>query len=162
MALLGVLLTGVTAILLALAPLGIDADAWRGPHPLLIVLGFWAARRPEATPPALVFALGLAYETLRAGPIGAETFALLITIEILRLVNDRSPARVFAVEWLRLALAALLFEAIILALFALTLKSAPEAASILERYAMTLLLYPPAVWLLQRLSRVTRRPPAVY
>lgn len=157
-----ILLTASVAVLLSLAPVGVGPESWLGPHLLLITFGFWCARRPEAVPSLGVFALGLAHDLWRAGPVGAETFALLICVELARLISDRSPARSFALEWLRFAGIAALFEAILQVLFAITLTPSPELAVIAERYAMSLVFYAPIAYALVKITRVTRRPASLY
>ncbi len=157
LAALGALVTAAAAVLLAIAPVGLAPSAWVGPHLLLIAFGFWAARRPETTPPIAVFLFGLLQDLLSAGPVGAETFALLIAVEILRLFSTRAPARSFLVEWLRFGAAALIFEAVVRLLFALTLTPPPALSATLERLALTLLVYAPAVYGLHRLTGVSRR-----
>lgn len=150
-------LAGVLAILLTLAPIGLDPSIWFGPNLLLIALAFWAARRPETVLPVLVFALGLTHELLRAGPIGAETFGLLIAIEILRTLSARAPARTFVEEWVRLVFVAVLLELIVRALFALTLAEPPPLWATVQRLAGTAAFYPIAVFLLHRLTGEKRR-----
>ncbi|MEO1329265.1 MAG: rod shape-determining protein MreD [Pseudomonadota bacterium] len=162
MALLGVLITGLIAIFATIAPVGIGPSAWYGPHLLLCALGFWAARRPEGAPALIIFPLGLANDLLRDGPVGAETFALLVVIEILKLISDRSPARGFWIEWLRFAVLAVVFEGILQLLFALTLTPAPDWTVIAERAGATALLYAPIALVLQKTTRVTRRAPSIY
>lgn len=145
-------LTGILAILLALAPIKGAAAGLEGPHWLLIFLGFWASRRYWTTPPLLVFALGLAYDLLRDGPIGAELFALLVTIEATRILAERKPPFGFWTEWLRFALAVLFFELVVALLMAITYAPTPPALLIGERMLWAVLLYPPVAFALQRLS----------
>lgn len=143
---------GLAAILIALAPFGEVAKTITGPHWLLMALSFWASRRPWSTPPALVFTLGLIFDLLRDGPVGAELFALLVAVEALRGAALRMQPRSFYVEWLRFSLAAVAFEAMLLTLLAVTYSPAPPLAALATRAGAAMVLYPILAYALQRLS----------
>ena len=152
LALIGPALTGLVAILLSLAPVSIATPGLQGPHWLLMGFYFWAARRPWSTPPALVFALALPFELLRDGPIGAELFALLVTVEAARWLAERQPPFTFWAEWARFLLAAALFELVVALLMAITYAPAPDIWLVGQRMLLTVALYPALAYLLQRLS----------
>lgn len=142
---------GLAAILIALAPSG-GLGGWPAPHWLFLFLAFWASRRPWSTPPALVFVLGLLFDLLRDGPVGAELLALLVVTEALRGAAYQIQPRSFWTEWGRVALAALALEAILIALLAATYAPMPPLQTLLSRAALAILLYPAAAYALQRVS----------
>lgn len=152
LSLLWPLLTGMAAILIALAPVSGAAASLEGPNWLLMTLFFWAARRYWTTPPLLVFALGLSFDLLRDGPIGVELFALLAVVEATRVFAETRPPFSFWTEWLRFALAALFFELTVALLMAITYAPTPPPLLIAERFIIAILLYPALAYLLQRLS----------
>lgn len=152
LSLLGPALTGFAAILLSLAPVSIATPGLQGPHWLLMALYFWASRRPWTTPPALVFALGLPFDLLRDGPIGAELFALLVTVEGARWMAERQPPFSFWAEWIRFLLAAAFFELLVALLMAVTYAPAPDFHLVGQRLMMTVLLYPILAYAAQRLG----------
>lgn len=149
--LIGVTITGLAGVLLMIAPLGLGADTWPGPHLLLMALAFWCVRRPVATPPLLVFALGLFHDLLRAGPVGAELFALLIVIQTLRGLSSRKPPNGLLEETLRFAAAMVAYSVIVSALLALAYAAVPPLDRQAARVLLTVALYPVAALVLQRL-----------
>ena len=136
------LVFGLAAIALSLAPINLAAEIVPTPHWLLAVLMFWTARRPQSTPPLLVFLLGALHDLVTDGPIGAEIFALLVSVEALRSISRLRPHQHFVVEWLRIAACALLFELIVRAILGVTLTPAPLFGEIALRYASTVAAYP--------------------
>lgn len=152
LSLLGPALCGVVAILLSLAPVSLASPGLQGPHWLLMALYFWASRRHWTTPPALVFALGLPFDFLRDGPIGAELFALLAVIEATRWLADRQPPLTFLAEWARFVLAAAAFELLVVVLLAVTYAPTPDAWLVGSRLLAGALLYPLFAYILQRIS----------
>lgn len=151
-AILWPVLTGAAAMSFALAPVTGAAPGWQGPHWLLLVSMFWAARRPWTIPPMLVFVLGLVFDLIRDGPIGAELFAMLLMVELIRGWMIRRPPFRFVSEWMRVALGAIGFELILLGLLSVTYAPLPDLWLIAQRLAVTIAVYPLAAYALQRLS----------
>ncbi|MEL6980169.1 MAG: rod shape-determining protein MreD [Pseudomonadota bacterium] len=151
-AILWPLLTGAAAIFLALAPLSGAAPGLQAPHWLLLALLFWAARRPWTTPPMLVFVLGLVFDLLRDGPIGAELFAMLLMVEAIRGWRARQAPFRFVTEWMRFCLAVFGFELVLFGLLTATYAPTPAIGLVLERMLVTMAAYPLAAYALQRLS----------
>ncbi len=135
-------LIGLVAIFAMLAPVGVSPEAWTSPHLLLVVLAFWCLRRPGLAPPIVIFGLGLLLDLARAGPVGLELFALLVTTEALRASTYRLPVFGFQAEMLRVVAAVTLFELLGLALLAATFAAPPALEAIGLRWLFTILVYP--------------------
>lgn len=148
-----VLLTGGLAILLAFAPVGVSASTPIGPNWLLVVLGYWCARRPAAVAPLVVFALGVTQDLIGSGPVGAELFALLLVCEILRGFSAGRPALGFLSEWLRFGVAILAYEAIVLVMLAASYAEAPFFSALGQRIGLSILIYPASCYILEKLFR---------
>lgn len=153
---LGPFAAGVAAILATLAPFGVGPGAWPSPHLLLAVLAFWAIRRETLTPPLLVFALGLALDLTRAGPVGAELFALLAVVEALRLQSERLPVFGLPAEMARVAAAVVAFEAATALLLTLAVAERPDLAAAATRAGLTIAVYPALAALQQAVFGVRR------
>lgn len=139
---IGLMLAASAAILLSLAaPFGLEPLGLPLPHALLVVTCLWAARFSAATPQLLIFALGLLFDLTRDGPVGAELLALLIVSEALRGSVERRPSDSVIVETVRFTLAAVIFEAIVWSLLALTYAPTPGVADLALRTAASAALY---------------------
>ncbi|MCI4664499.1 MAG: rod shape-determining protein MreD [Neomegalonema sp.] len=154
---LWIVLTGLVAILLSIAPLGVSTTTPVGPHWLFVILSFWCVRRPEAPAPLIVFGLGLLNDLLRAGPVGAELFSLLIVCEGLRGLSSMRPALNFRIEWIRVAAALLAFELLSWLLLVATYASATDIFLIVQRISLSILAYPIACYLLEKVFRARGR-----
>lgn len=154
---LWVALSGALAIIAMISPIGASPSTPVGPHWLLIVLGYWCARRPSAPAPMIVFVLGAAHDLLRAGPVGAELFALLIICEALRGISARRQALGFFTEWMRFAGAAVALEALVWSLLAMTYARTPELESVAQRIGLSILAYPIAAYVLEKVFRARGR-----
>ncbi len=152
-----VLLTGGAAVFLALSPIGASAATPAGPNWLLVVLGYWCARRPSSVAPIAVFALGLMQDLLRAGPVGAELFALLVICEGLRGFSAGRPPLSFLTEWMRFTAALLAYEAIVLALLTATYAEPPPIEAVGQRVGLSILVYPLTCYVLEKLFRARGR-----
>lgn len=152
-----VFFSGSAAVLITLAPIGLSAATPAGPNWLLVVLGFWCARRPAAVAPAIVFVLGVSQDLLRSGPVGAELFALLCICEGLRNFSAGRPPLSFLTEWLRFTGALLAFEAITLLLLTATYADPPPVEALAQRIGLSILVYPLACFVLERLFRARGR-----
>ncbi|MEL6317160.1 MAG: hypothetical protein AAFR16_05925 [Pseudomonadota bacterium] len=141
---LGPAILGLAALLAGLSAGGHAFGGAPGPSFLLVVLALYAQRRPATTPPLLVFALGLAHDLARDGPVGAELIALLITIEALRGAADRRPALGLAQEIARFAGAVVFYNALVWALLAASYAPTPPIDALGLRALLTALLYPAA------------------
>ena len=73
----------LAGLLVQAAPMGPLADATT-PDLFWCVLAFFALRRPDAAPLALVAVLVVVRDALLAGPLGAGALSLLLGFEILR------------------------------------------------------------------------------
>lgn len=151
------LLLALLAILASLTPLAGRVGGFVGPNLLLAVFFLWAARREEALWPGVVFIAVLLYEMLRAGPIGAESLAMMAVIEASRAHPEVRRFRPFWVEWLRLGVAAVAVEAIVWGLLTATLAQAPGWIVSAERILATILVYPLVAAIGARVFGVTGR-----
>lgn len=139
---IGLMMAAIAAILLSLAaPFGLEPLGLPLPHALLVVICLWAARFSAATPQLLIFGLGLLFDLTRDGPVGAELLALLLVSEALRGSVERRPSDSVIVETVRFAMAAVMFEAIVWGLLALTYAPTPGVGELALRAAASAALY---------------------
>lgn len=160
-ALIAPALAGGGAILLSLAPVAAGPSTSASPHLVFVALAFWAVRRPDSASPLLIFAVGLAYEATRAGPIGVETFALLAALGLARLWSEAGTPRSFGAEMARVAAAAGVLEATSWALMAAALAPGPSLADHAWRWALSVAAYPVAAAALSAVFGVRRTEPSL-
>ena len=147
---------GALAVLIGLVPIGFRLD-WPTPNLLLIVLALWCARREEALPRITIFLLVLAYEALRAGPIGLETLILLTATEALRVSAEKRAQRPFWWEWLVFTAAAFAVEFCVWAALTVTFAPSPPLSAMAQRALVSALIYPVAAALMLWLFGLGRR-----
>jgi len=148
----GFAITAVIAALIEVAPLGLSADALPAPDLVAAAVFFWALRRPEATPIALVLAVAIARDLLAGGPVGAGALALVLGAESLR---SRNGAHVAAhVELTLFALFMLLTSLGAWLIVWITASGAPALSAVLIRAALSVLAYPLVYLLLRRVLGV--------
>lgn len=148
--------TLLLALVLSIAPVTPSADAPVGPHWLLLVVAFWAQRRPGALPLLFIFLVALLYEALRDGPLGLDILVLLIASEALAYLARRQPPYTVLDEWLRFVVLSLGLEALVWLALAATYAPTPAIAALLVRWLGGALVYPLLCITLGRL-RVGRR-----
>lgn len=135
-------LTTVLAALATLAPVAAPASTLIGPNWLLAVVVFWRLRAPRAPPDLLIFAVALALELLRDGPVGLETAALLLVAAAMGQASARWPAQTRWSELAQIAAAAAAFEILIAFAMLVTLAPPPAWDAQALRAALTVAIYP--------------------
>jgi rod shape-determining protein MreD len=154
------LLLGLIAIFLEVAPLGLSADAYPSPDLLFCVIAYWSTRRPEVTALLAVFALGLTRDLMTGAPTGAGILTLVFASEFLKTLSHGLSRRSFATEWLLLAsvLALALLSQWLIVL--LLLAHPPYLVDLFYLWLTTLVLYPAFALVFRWLFRIGWRKPA--
>lgn len=97
---------GQLVIFVEAAPVGLSSQALPSPDLLLCVVCYWALRRPDSTPVALVFLLGISRDLLTDTPLGAGTLSLVFAAEAMKNYRNWLMNRSAAFEYLAIGLAA--------------------------------------------------------
>jgi rod shape-determining protein MreD len=140
-----------------LAPVTGGARSLPAPDFLFCALAVWVARRPEAAPVALVFALGLLRDLLGGGAIGAGALALMLAVEGLRAQGAGLQRRGFLVEWLTVGLWATALLAMHWLALAVVFAPTPLPGDLGLRLVLTIATYPAAALALRWVARIGRR-----
>ncbi|QDL90677.1 rod shape-determining protein MreD [Paroceanicella profunda] len=139
-------------LLVSLAPVGLSATDMPMPDLVFLPLAVWLVRRPEAAPLLVIFAIGLAADLLRGGPLGIGALGLLGVSELLRRMADGLVRGPFMIEWLvvgGLFIGLLAFQCIALWL---TFSPRPAFGLLWQHAAGTVLLYPLIAFALRPLA----------
>ena len=133
---------GWIAIAADLASVGGSAGALPAPDLLFCLSAAFAQRRPAATPATLVFLLGLARDSLSAGPFGLGALALTVSVEGARRAAAAARHEGFLFDWGRAAAWAALGAALLWLGLALSFAPRPALFELALRLAATIAAYP--------------------
>lgn len=141
--------TGLAAIALELAPLGVSAEAPPSPDLLFLLVAAFVLRRPAGASLPVVAALGLCRDLLDDVPPGAGTLTLVLGAEILRALRPVLLTRGLLAEWLSVAL--LLAGALVAQwlMVLLLLARPPYLSELALQWALSAPFYPVAALLLR-------------
>jgi len=162
------LLATAAAGLIALAALAVQTApvagwpaAWK-PDLAWVVLAYFALRRPDALPLAVLAGVLIARDALTGGPPGAGAFAALLTLEALRAHALRRAGAPSALgDWALLAAAFAAALALQWLLLALTFAAAPPPAALVPGWVATVASAPLVAGLLRYGLRLGVRAPEV-
>lgn len=146
---------GLLAIYVEAAPLGIGPTALPSPDLLLCVVAYWALRRPGSSPMLLIFALGLMRDLLTDVPVGAGALTLVLIAEVLKSQRRFVARASFPMEWVVVALAALISVFVHWSLVFLTLAQPPYLISLGYQIIYTAMVYPLIVLTFRWLFRIS-------
>ena len=152
-------LTGLFAILLEAAPLGLHPLALPSPDLLACVLLCWAVRAPRAVPLALVFVLGVLRDMVTDVPPGLGALTLVLACETIKAVHERLLRRAFLAEWLWVAGAVAGMLALQWLGVLVSLAQPPYPAQLFQQFTATLIAYPLVVLFARGVLRAPRRRP---
>lgn len=131
----------VAAVVLPLAPLGIDGGLV-APDLLYCLVVAWVVRRPDRAPLAAIVVLGLFADLLLSRPIGLGALALVLAAEAFRARSTLFHSLPFPLEWLASAVGfAVMLAGMTLAL-ELVLATPPAASALARHFLATGLAYP--------------------
>ncbi|WP_118135320.1 rod shape-determining protein MreD [Oceanicella sp. SM1341] len=145
-------LVSALGLLISLAPVGLSATDMPMPDLVYLPIAVWLIRRPEAAPLLLVFAIGLAADLLRGGPLGIGVLGLIGAGELLRRMSEGLVRGPFMMEWLvagGLFIGLLAFQCVALWL---TFSPRPAFGLLWQHAAGTVLLYPLVAFALRPLT----------
>lgn len=101
-------LAGLLCVLLSFVPLSQIIFIDVAPAFALMAVYYWAVQRPDVFPPYAVFAVGLLYDLLSAGPIGLWALVYLIVYGLVVSQRTLVVAQTFSVIWVGFFVAAML------------------------------------------------------
>jgi rod shape-determining protein MreD len=148
------LLLGLLAIFIEVAPLGLSADAYPSPDILFCVVAYWSTRRPGVAVLLAIFALGLTRDLMTDTPVGAGTLTLVFASEFLKTLSDGLSRRSFATEWLLLAT---VFALVLLTQWLIVLVLLAHPPYLIDlgyQWLATLALYPALALMFRWLFRI--------
>ena len=93
-------LAGFACMLLSFVPFSRILGAEFSPAFGLIAVYYWAVQRPDVFPPYGVFAIGLFYDLLSAGPLGLWALVYLIVYGLTTAQRQLIIGRTFGLFWL--------------------------------------------------------------
>jgi rod shape-determining protein MreD len=133
---------GLVCVLLSFVPLSAIFGADVAPAFGLMAVYYWAVHRPDVFPPYAVFALGLLYDLLSAGPLGLWALVYVVIYGIVLTQRQLFVGRAFTLFW-----SGFLVSAMMTALFAWILASfyfgkIMSPIPVLTQMAATVALFP--------------------
>ena len=143
-------ITAFMVVLLAVVPLKIPEFGYLKPAFVLMAVYYWAIYRPDLLPMVAVFLLGLLYDLLTGGMIGANALVLLIAYAVVVSQRRFFQNKSFGVIWWGFMLVAsgAAFLAWVIACIHATAILDPLAS--VFGLALTVLMYPLAAALLSQ------------
>ena len=139
-------------IFLSFLPVGRIFGSSTMPALAFIAVYYWAVVRPELLPPMAVFAIGLIFDLLSAGPIGLWAFVYLLAYALTvtqRFFLINAP---FSVFWTGFGVAAGISGVVAWAAASLFFGQALAIGPILWHMGMTVALFPLVVAVLTRIQ----------
>ncbi|MEO1491474.1 MAG: rod shape-determining protein MreD [Pseudomonadota bacterium] len=153
------LILGVLALYIEMAPLGIGPGAHPSPDLVLCVVAYWAIRRPGSTPVLAVFVLGLMRDLISDVPVGAGALSLVLAAEVLKRWRRTLARSGFLREWIVVFGAALATTAFQWLLVMITLAQPPFLDQLLNQCLYTAMAYPVVAMLFRWVLRISSRKP---
>ena len=147
---------GLFAVLAAMLPLGLSANAIPMPDLVFILAVAWVIRRPVAAPLGLVAAIAIIADILLMRPIGLWALVMIFSVEAVRARRWTIREHMFLVEW---AIFATLFAVSLVAtsiILGLAFAPRPGAYIMFTYFLSTVIAYPIVVGLLQWVLGVKR------
>lgn len=141
---------GLCLVFVLLSVLPIPVPGYSSVVPMLTAAAvfFWAVHHPRLLPPSIVFAIGLAQDTLSGAPIGSGAVVLLavfgVTVSQRRFFHNRSFIQVW-VGFMVVALAAAVLSWLLTVLHVGFFYPPPAA---FFQYVLTVAVYPLVTWML--------------
>lgn len=141
-------------VLIAVLPVPVPGYSSIVPMLALASVFFWAVHHPRLLPPVVVFAVGLAQDTLSGAPMGSGAVVLLavywVTISQRRFFHNRP----FIQVWVGFMVVAFAAAALGWLLTVITVGAfAPSRAAVFQ-YLLTIAVYPLVTWLLHGVQRL--------
>ena len=142
------------AILAAILPLGLYADALIMPDILMAMTFAWVIRRPETAPYVLVFLMALFADVMLMRPLGLWAMLTLLTAEFAR--SQRKPLReqMFVMEWVIFGFVFAIAVGASMMMLKLTFTPGPSVDLMLNHMVSTILIYPPVAGILHFVFRI--------
>lgn len=145
-------------VLLAVVPLRIPEFAPITPALTVIAVYYWGIYRPDLTPMAAIFALGIVQDTLAGTPLGLTSLVLIVVQAVVVSQRRFFHGKTFLVEWWGFMLvapgAALLSWVLASLYFGVLVAPRPLGFQLL----LTIALYPGLTWLFARTQQYLPRP----
>ncbi len=144
--------------LLAVVPLHIPEFAPITPALTVIAVYYWGIYRPDLTPMAAIFAVGIVQDTLAGTPLGLTSLVLIVVRAVVVSQRRFFHGKTFLVEWWGFMLvapgAALLSWVLASLYFGVLVAPRPLGFQLL----LTIALYPCLTWLFARAQQHLPRP----
>jgi rod shape-determining protein MreD len=135
-------LAGFFCMLLSFVPFSRIFGVEIAPAFGLIAVYYWAVQRPDVFPPYGVFAIGLFYDLLSAGPLGLWALVYLIVYGLVISQRQLIIGRTFSLFWLGFLLSSMIAGLLGWALASLYFGQFLSPASVLVQMAATVALFP--------------------
>lgn len=145
--------TAIISVLAGVVPASVPGFSSVTPLLSVITIFFWVVARPNLTPPAMVFCVGLLQDVLSGGPIGIWALTLLL-VQYLSLSQRRFlVGHSFGLGWIGFASIAAGAESLAWIGACLYYGAILSPAPLIVQTALTVLVYPVGAWILIGLSR---------
>jgi len=135
-------LVGLVCVLLSFVPVSAIFNADVAPAFGLMAVYYWAVQRPDVFPPYAVFALGLLYDLLSAGPLGLWALVYVVIYGIVLTQRLLFVGRAFTLFWAGFLLAALVSGFFAWGLASLYFGQTLSPWPVLIQMAATVALFP--------------------
>lgn len=135
-------LAGFLCMLLSFVPFSRIFGVEIAPAFGLIAVYYWAVQRPDVFPPYGVFAIGLFYDLLSAGPLGLWALVYLIIFGLVVSQRQLMIGRTFSLFWLGFLVSSVIAGFLGWVLASLYFGQVLSPAPVLVQMAATVALFP--------------------
>lgn len=135
-------LIGVICVLLSFVPFGMVFGTGAAPAFGLMAVYYWGVTRPEVFPPYAVFAIGVLFDLLSAGPIGLWSLVYVLTYGVTLTQRMLFVGRGFGVFWMGFAAAAVVAGALAWAVASLYYYQLLSPGPVAMQLAVTVAFFP--------------------